>query len=168
MRTARRLFLVAAAALLVLAPGCFGTGGAAPPASSPTMAAHGALSTWLFAQGGIDGHRFSNDAAVTLATLPSLGQAWAAQTRGAVTGTPTVQDGHVFVATWKGMVYCLKVADGSIAWSRDLGSQVDGSVTLAPGLALVGDAAGRLHALDAATGKDVWVRLLDEHLHAHL
>lgn len=151
---------LAAALLLALLPGCFGPGAGTP---EPVAA-----SQWRFAQGSVEGGHASADPAVALAALPTLGQAWEAVTKGAVTGTPTAQDGHVFVATWKGMVYSLDLRNGSVAWSRDLGAQVDASVTLAEGLALVGDSHGHLHALDAVTGAPVWDRLVDDHLNVHL
>jgi polyvinyl alcohol dehydrogenase (cytochrome) len=165
--SAARLAAATATVLLALLPGCFGSapvqGGTPAPSDEEK-----APSAWLFAQGDADGRRASTDGAVTLASLPSLGLAWSAATHGAVTGTPTVAGGHVFVGTWQGMVYCLAVRDGSVVWSRDLGSQVDGSVTLAGGLALVGDAAGRLHALNASTGKEAWASTLGTSAHTHL
>jgi polyvinyl alcohol dehydrogenase (cytochrome) len=160
MLSLKAAVLAAAVASLAVAPGCFG------PTTSGTPDGPG--SQWRFAQGSVDGVRASRDPAVALAALPSLGKAWETVTKGAVTGTPTAQDGHVFVATWKGMVYSLAIGNGSVAWSTDLGAQADGSVTLAEGLALVGDAKGHLHALDAGTGETVWDRLVDDHLNVHL
>lgn len=123
---------------------------------------------WPFASGTIDGRRASEDPRITATTLATLGAAWTFSTKGAVTGTPTVKDGLVYAATWKGSVVALHVASGTMAWSRDFGTRITGSVTVHDGLALFGDNQARLHAVNAATGADAWNRTLDDKLNAHL
>ncbi|MFO1533843.1 MAG: PQQ-binding-like beta-propeller repeat protein [Thermoplasmatota archaeon] len=125
-------------------------------------------SAWPFAQGSLDGRRASIDSAITSTALSTLGASWIAETVGAVTGTPTVDQGRVYVGTWKGMVYALDAKTGAKQWMADVGAQVDGSVTLAGGLALVGDAHGVLHALDATSGKPVWSVTTDTTTSTHL
>ncbi|HUR61858.1 MAG TPA: PQQ-binding-like beta-propeller repeat protein [Candidatus Thermoplasmatota archaeon] len=165
MPSAKAILVAAAVAFLTLASGCFAPEGGLPGGGG---GGEGAETEWRFAQGSVDGRRASQDPGVTLASLPGFTQAWEARTKGAVTGTPTVAEGRVYVGTWKGVVYCLSAKDGSEVWSHDLGAQVDASVTLAQGLALVGDSAGRLHALDWDTGEERWNVLVDTSLHTHL
>ncbi len=123
---------------------------------------------WPFASGTSDGRRASKDPTITSTSLHTLGIAWTFDTKGAVTGTPTVQDGRVFAATWLGQVVAVKVSDGQLVWSREVGAKITGSITLHEGLALFGDSKARLHAVRQSTGEPVWNRTLDEALNAHL
>ena len=82
----------------------------------------------------------------------------------AVTSTPTVGFGVVYVGSWNGFVVAAKQTNGGLKWKYDTQSQsiglapgITGSVTLtADGRVLVGDAAAVVHCLDGKTGKLLW------------
>ncbi len=78
----------------------------------------------------------------------------------AVTSTPTVANGMVFVTAWNGKVYGLRARDGKVRWEYDTqaaGFGVQSSATLTPeGRLLVGDSRGTVHCLVAKTGELLW------------
>jgi len=91
----------------------------------------------------------------------------------AVSATPTVGFGNVYVGSWNGFVVAIKQKTGTLKWKYDTQSQtapglvpgVSGSVTLtADGRALVGDANSILHCLNAKSGKLLWKTDLREGL----
>ncbi len=82
-----------------------------------------------------------------------------------VSGSPTVMDGRVFVASANGFVYAFDAKSGNLDWEykaleTQYHAQVPGiysSVTLtADGRAVVGDGAARVHVLDQRSGKRLW------------
>ena len=81
----------------------------------------------------------------------------------AVTSTPTVGFGHVFVTSWNGMVYALREDSGEVEWTFNvthalpLGTQSSATLT-ADGRLVVGDADATVHCLDARTGRLLWER----------
>jgi polyvinyl alcohol dehydrogenase (cytochrome) len=91
----------------------------------------------------------------------------------AVTGTPAVGFGNVYIGSWNGFVVAVKQKSGTIKWKYDTQSQstpglvpgVSGSVTLtADGRALAGDSNAMLHCLNAKNGKLLWKTDLREGL----
>ena len=80
---------------------------------------------------------------------------------GAVTSTPTVGFGLVFVTGWNGFVYALHEENAEVAWSFQvtptfaIGSQSSATLT-ADGRVLVGDADGTVYCLDALSGRLLW------------
>lgn len=137
---------------------------AEPPAPTPDEGSAPPLGAWRFGGSTVDGGRRAEGAL----DVTDLGVLWRAELGGAVTGTPTVADGRVFAATWKGVVVALDAATGEETWRVDAGSQVDASVTLWEDLAFFGTKDATLHAVDAATGKEAWKVQVDDTLHAHL
>lgn len=77
-------------------------------------------------------------------------------------GTPTVDDGRVYVMGARGKLACFKASDGSEIWSRkyDRVPQwgYSGSVLIQGKLAIAvtGGKDGALRAFDKRTGKEVW------------
>jgi outer membrane protein assembly factor BamB len=77
-------------------------------------------------------------------------------------GTPTVDDGHVYVMGARGTLTCFDTGEGSQVWSRKYDHVpqwgYSGSVLIQGKLAIVvtGGADGALRALDKRTGKEVW------------
>lgn len=136
----------------------------AAPSATPPDDAPARKETWPFGGSTVDGGRRAKGAF----DATDLGVAWRAELGGAVTGTPTVKDGRVYAATWKGDVFALDAATGEEVWRADAGSQVDASVTLWEGLAFFGTKSATLHAVDAATGKEVWKVTVDDTTSAHL
>lgn len=83
----------------------------------------------------------------------------------AVTSTPTVGFGLVFVTSWNGRVYALREETGEVEWTFTvtpmfpIGTQSSATLT-ADGRLLVGDADATVHCLDARTGRLLWERAL--------
>ena len=126
-------------------------------------------------------HTFHGRTTITPATAPTLRQAWFFPTGDAVTATPTVVGGTVYVGSWDGFFYALDRRTGTLRWKFRLDSQPavspqpgvlprdltsDGGMVTssawyepahggAPSLVLFG-AGYTLYALDAARGRLVW------------
>jgi outer membrane protein assembly factor BamB len=83
----------------------------------------------------------------------------------AVTATPAVGFGNVYVGSWNGFMVAINQKTGTLKWKYDTQSQaavglvpgVSGSVTLtADGRALAGDANAVVHCVNAKNGKLLW------------
>jgi len=102
---------------------------------------------------------------ITPATVGDLELAWELDIGRAVTSTPTVAHGLVYVAAWDGRLYALNPKNGKIKWTFDsegvglAGLQSSPAVT-ADGRVLVADEFVNVHALNAKTGKVLWSRNL--------
>jgi len=126
-------------------------------------------------------HSFNGRTTLTPATAKTLRKAWVFPTADAVTATPTVVDGVVYVGSWDDYFYAVNLETGTLRWKTRLQSQ--NAVKPYPGEAhrdLTSDgglvtssawfepaAAGRpalvifgggytLYALNAATGAVYW------------
>jgi polyvinyl alcohol dehydrogenase (cytochrome) len=112
--------------------------------------------------------RFSYPCATDIApdTAADLHQAWFFTAADAVTATPAVVDGTVYVGDWSGRFYALDVDDGRLDWSfraevhpNVYAGQIVSSAAVADvgGRRLVYFGAGQtLYGLDAGDGKVVW------------
>lgn len=131
---------------------------------------------WTQHGGDIKNSRFQGDEdAISADTVSQLELKWMFATSGDVTGTPTVDDGKVYVADWAGWVHRIDSATGTADWSVLLSDSTgfDGdfarsSISVAGGYVIVGNQAGRtgqggakLVALNKETGAMVWVTQLD-------
>lgn len=82
---------------------------------------------------------------------------------GAVTSTPTVGFGMVYVTSWNANVYALNQNTGEIEWTYSflpgfaIGTQSSATLT-ADGRLVIGDAGATVHCLDALTGRLLWKR----------
>lgn len=133
-----------------------GTGATPGPApgSDATPPPH---SDWAMGPHDLRGSRAALEQdALTATNVGELGLAWSFQTDGSVTGTPTVMDGVVYAATWRGHVYALDAATGKQLWRHDSDAQIDAPVTPWQDLVLYGDAHGALTALNRSTGQQAW------------
>jgi outer membrane protein assembly factor BamB len=98
---------------------------------------------------------------ITPANASLLTERWSLAA-GAVTSTPTVGEGMVYVTSWDGILYAVRAKDGVVRWTYDTGSGVgniglQSSATLtADGRVLVGDSNGTVHCLSAKKGKLLW------------
>lgn len=142
----------------------------------------GSISPWDWPTYGHDAqHSFHGRTTLTAATASQLTQAWAFPTGDAVTATPTVVHGTVYVGSWDGFFYALDLRTGRLRWKfalhrqhaiqphpgeqpRDAtsdGGMVTSSAWFEPGdghrpdLVLFGGGY-TLYALDAATGRPFW------------
>jgi polyvinyl alcohol dehydrogenase (cytochrome) len=76
-------------------------------------------------------HTFAGSTTLKVADVRSLKPAWVFPTHLAVTATPTVVDGAVYVGAWDGYFYSLDLRTGSMRWKFKLDLQP--GVTPAPG-----------------------------------
>jgi polyvinyl alcohol dehydrogenase (cytochrome) len=126
-------------------------------------------------------HTFAAPTTLTPAGVPALRKAWEFRTGDAVTATPTVVNGTVYVGSWDGVFYAIDLATGAPRWTyrldpqpavspqpgvepRDIssdGGMVTSSAWYEPGrrrrrdLVIFGGGY-TLYALDAHTGALVW------------
>ena len=62
-------------------------------------------------------HTFSNrESGITPANVAKLTQAWSFPTVDAVSASPTVWHGRVYVGAWDGIFYALDARSGKVAW----------------------------------------------------
>jgi polyvinyl alcohol dehydrogenase (cytochrome) len=109
---------VALAALAVLA-GCTSlAASSAPLSSSPTVG------PWDWPTYGHDAqHTFAGRTTLTAADVKHLDKAWFFPTGDAVTATPTVVDGTVYVGSWDTWFYAIDLANGHLRWKYHLSAQ---------------------------------------------
>jgi polyvinyl alcohol dehydrogenase (cytochrome) len=116
---------LAAAALVTAVSG--GARAAAGPAPAPS-----GTRAWDWPTYGHDAqHTFRGRTTLTAATTSTLKQAWSFSTGDAVTATPTVVDGTVYVGSWDGYFYAVALRSGRLRWKYQLSAQP--AVTPYPG-----------------------------------
>ncbi|WP_311044666.1 serine/threonine-protein kinase [Streptomyces sp. ID38640] len=81
---------------------------------------------------------------------------WRYTTGKAVTSTPAVVDGVVYIGSDDKNVYALDAATGKRKWAFAADNRVRSSPAVADGGVYVGSADGSVYALDAATGNRQW------------
>lgn len=110
------------AGALVLAgvslPGC---GGGQPDAAPPAVGAPG---PWDWPTYGHDAqHSFAGRTTLTVPEATRLARAWFLPTGDAVTATPTVVRGTVYVGSWDTRFYAISLATGKVRWRYQLSEQ---------------------------------------------
>ena len=98
---------------------------------------------------------------------------------GAVTSTPTMAHGFLYVTSWDGFLYALDPKTGDVQWSFDTGTGggplpgVQSSATVtADGRIIIADTFTRVRCVNAFTGKPLWSTnltdrpLLEDHIWA--
>ncbi len=104
----------------------------ASTALSPTPAAAGPVGPWDWPTYGHDAqHTFNGRTTLTESSVVHLQKAWFFPTADAVTATPTVVDGTVYVGSWDDYFYALSLETGKIEWKVRLDSQ--NAITPYPG-----------------------------------
>ncbi|WP_326791860.1 serine/threonine-protein kinase [Streptomyces sp. NBC_00841] len=81
---------------------------------------------------------------------------WRYATGDAVTSSPAVVDGGVYIGSTDGSVYALHVTTGKKKWAYATGDKVEGMPAVVDGLVYIGSTDGSVYALDAATGERKW------------
>ncbi len=90
------------------------------------------LSTWDWPTYGHDAqHTFNGRTTLTKSSATTLKQAWFFRTGDAVTATPTVVAGTVFVGSWDDSFYAVNLATGRLRWKYRLSAQ--NAITPYPG-----------------------------------
>jgi outer membrane protein assembly factor BamB len=127
----RRLGLVGPiavfAAVAVLAVTVPSAGEAATARTATATTGHGLRavpSSWDWPSYGHDAqHTFHGRTTLTESTARTLKLAWTFPTGDAVTATPTVVGGSVFVGSWDGYFYDIALATGQLRWKFQLKAQ---------------------------------------------
>jgi outer membrane protein assembly factor BamB len=140
------------------------------------------VSRWDWSSYGHDPqHTFDAQTTLRPADIKQLKQAWFFHTGDAVTAQPTVVNGVVYVGSWDGFFYSLKLSNGALRWKFHLHAQpavtpqpgqhprdntsdgglVTSSAWFEPGNAshpdlIVFGGGYTLYALEARTGKLYW------------
>jgi polyvinyl alcohol dehydrogenase (cytochrome) len=97
----------------------------APAAAKARLPLHLGLSgPWDWPTYGHDAqHTFDGRTTLTEASVRTLKKAWFFRTGDAVTATPTVVDGSVFVGSWDDYFYAVNLETGKLEWKTRLKSQ---------------------------------------------
>ena len=91
----------------------------------------------------------------TISGTPSTSARWIYTTGGAVSNSPTVADGTVYVRSDR-KVYALDAATGRPRWTYTTGGAVTSGPAVAGGTVYVGSFDRKVYALNAATGRPRW------------
>ena len=104
------------------ASGAYGAG--LPPSPVGPVGASTAVGPWDWPSFGHDAqHTFHGRTTLTEATAPTLEKAWFLPTGDAVTATPTVVDGTVYVGSWDDSFYAVNLRTGALRWKVRLHPQ---------------------------------------------
>ncbi|MFJ8589232.1 PQQ-binding-like beta-propeller repeat protein [Streptomyces sp. NPDC093595] len=97
---------------------------------------------------------------------PDPRQRWRFTTGNAVTSSPTVVRGVVYVGSDDKNVYALEAATGAKKWAYATGHKVEAAPTVADGVVYVGSLDSAVYALDAARGHRKWAYATGDAVHA--
>jgi len=82
---------------------------------------------------------------------------WTFQTEAAIWGSPTVQDGTVYIGSDDGNLYALSASSGDVKWKFAAGGIVRSTPVLAgDGRAYISSDDGFVYAVDSLTGAQAW------------
>ena len=154
------------------------TGALAGPVGA--LGQSGGPGQWSMAGQNIDDTHFqAAEHQISPANAGRLAPRWTLTTAGAISTTPTVNDGAVYVPDYGGKLWAVAAGSGKVLWSQDMSSYtgVAGDVSrtspavygneliLGDGWILSAGAAGttgaRVFAVDRRTGKPVWSTQVD-------
>ena len=108
-----------------------------------------------------------DETALSPANIGGMGRLWEVAVMG-TTSTPAVADGVVYLPSWDGQVYALRLDDGGLLWSTPMPDLIDSSAAVSADHVFVADDAGSVHALDRMTGAVQWSQRTDAHPETHL
>jgi outer membrane protein assembly factor BamB len=81
---------------------------------------------------------------------------WKYTTNGAVTSSPSIVDGRVYVGSQDKNIYCLDARLGSFIWNFSTNSRLESSPAVVDGKVYVGPDDGNVYCLDAYNGSLIW------------
>jgi polyvinyl alcohol dehydrogenase (cytochrome) len=164
-----RVAAVIAAVAGLLAAGATGAAAAPGPGGAPGQ--------WSMAGQNIDDTHFqAAEHEISPANAGRLAPRWTLTTAGAISATPTVDDGAVYVPDYGGKLWAVAAGSGRVLWSRDISSYtgVAGDLSrtspavyrdeliLGDGWILSPNTTGaRVFAVDRRTGALVWSTVVD-------
>ena len=153
---------------------------AGAPGAMALTGSGGTPGQWSMAGQNIDDTHFqAAEHQISPASVGRLAPRWTLTTAGAISATPTVDDGAVYVPDYGGKLWAAAAGSGRVLWSRDISSYtgVAGDLSrtspavygheliLGDGWILSSGAAGttgaRVFAVDRRTGKPVWSTQVD-------
>lgn len=85
-----------------------------------------------------------------------LAMRWRFKTGDAVSASPSIGGGRVYVGSDDTYLYCLDAATGEKVWAFKTGADIQATPLLIDGKVVVGSGDGYVHCLNAADGKVVW------------
>ncbi len=104
--------------------------------------------------------RDQKNSTVNASNIKTLHQTWFFNTKYAVTSTPIVVNGNVYITDWGGNVYSVNVVTGAMNWNINLGSTISSTPAVAYGQVYVslGPNETKTFALNQYTGNVAWKR----------
>ncbi|HWV36230.1 MAG TPA: PQQ-binding-like beta-propeller repeat protein [Thermomicrobiales bacterium] len=169
----RRNVLLAGGAFALGARGVLAQGAATPmPAVSNPVPSSAALQWPLYGH-DLTGGRATDAAGIDTGTVADLGPLWQVEIGGAVSATPVISDGTVFIGSYVGTLDAIDLQTGGVLWTYDTGAAVEepnlkiplgitGSAAVDSGVVYLGDAAATVHAIDQETGTAIWKTVVDD------
>src|SRR5580700_6529786 len=164
-----RVATVIAAVAGLLAAGAAGAAAAPGPRGTPGQ--------WSMGGQNIDDTHFqAAEHAISPANVGRLAPRWTLTTAGAISATPTVDDGVVYVPDYGGKLWAVAAGSGKVLWSNDVSSYTGvandqsrtspavygGELILGEGWILSPNTSGaRVFAVDRRTGAPLWSTLVD-------
>lgn len=173
MTMSRRAFLTVSGAITLSARAASARG-AATPVPQPASPVPGPVELqWPLYGHDLSGDKATQGAGVSLETIDSLGSLWRKDVGGAVSATPVIADGRVYVGSYDGMLEAIDLHAGTVQWTYQTGAAVEepnlqiplgitGSAAIVDGVVYQGDAAGMVHAIDEQTGTALWSTMVDD------
>ena len=81
---------------------------------------------------------------------------WKVETGGAVTSSPAVSNGIVYVGSSDSNLYVIDASTGEVRWTYETDAPVRSSPSVSNGIVYFGSDDKKVYALDADTGKELW------------
>jgi outer membrane protein assembly factor BamB len=81
---------------------------------------------------------------------------WSYQTNNAISSSPAVSHGRVYVGSWDWNIYCFDMDSGDLLWDFQTESEITSSPAVADGKVYVGSQDSRLYCLNALNGTYLW------------
>jgi outer membrane protein assembly factor BamB len=94
----------------------------------------------------------------------NLTVAWRFKTGGAVSSSPSVENGILYVGSQDKNIYALNANDGSLIWKFATQAPVESSVAVSDGKVYTGGDDGYVYCLDANTGNKQWQTFVNGNL----
>ena len=102
-------------------------------------------------------HGNTNNPGVGLSATTNLSYpTWTYQTGGAITSSPAVAAGEVYIGSHDTNIYCLDAYTGNKIWNYSIGTPVLSSPAVYNGCVFTGADDGYIHCLNATTGTQIW------------
>ncbi len=134
--------------------------------AAQTQAATSGSLQWPSWGGGVLNQNYAaGETKLSPATVPNLKPLWVYSTQASVSSTPTVDGANVYATDWKGYIYKLNRADGTLVWSHNLteytknrSSLSRNSPAISDSLLVVGDQSGpTVIAINKSDASKAWV-----------